>query len=161
MLQHYGGGTDNAWRRALMIAGGVEETAERAIWNEPDHHMLRLARRKGVVKLLLDRDIKHVISEGIIPDTHHPDESPYVTEVRETRDTGEDGVRRMRGLLDEDEMTLFKSTSSTPPDSLTQGGSRIRFSECGESTAECGATQWVRPNRGAQSQSHTGSGVTH
>ena len=107
-LQHYGGGTDNAWRRALMIAGGVEETAERAIWNEPDHHMLRLARRKGVVKLLLDRDIKHVISEGIFPDTHHPDESPYVTEVREMRDTGEDGVRRMRGLLDEDEMTLFK-----------------------------------------------------
>jgi hypothetical protein len=41
ILQHHGGGTDNAWRRALMIGGGVEETAERAIWNEPGHHMLR------------------------------------------------------------------------------------------------------------------------
>ena len=88
MLQHHGGDTDDAWRRALMIAGGVEETAERATWIEPDHHMFHLARRKGVVKLLLDRDIKHVISEGIIPDTHHPDEPPYVTEVRGMRDTG-------------------------------------------------------------------------
>ena len=46
MLQHYGGGTDNAWRRGLMIAGGVEETAERAIWNEPDHQMLHVATRQ-------------------------------------------------------------------------------------------------------------------
>ena len=29
-------------------------------------------------------------------------------EVRETREIGEDGVQRMRGLLDEDEMSLFK-----------------------------------------------------
>ena len=46
MLQHYGGGTDNAWRRGLMIAGGVEETAERAIWNESGHHMLHVATRQ-------------------------------------------------------------------------------------------------------------------
>ena len=110
ILQHHGGGTDNAWRRALMIAGGVEETAERAIWNEPDHHMLRPAKQAAEpkVRLLLNRDIEHVISEGPIPDTKHPDESRHVTEVRETRGAGEDGVQRMRGLLDEDEMSLFQ-----------------------------------------------------
>ena len=48
ILQHYGGDTDNAWRRSLMVAGGVEEAAERALWNEPAHgHMLRSARAGG------------------------------------------------------------------------------------------------------------------
>ena len=76
-----------------MIAGGVEETADRAIWNEPEHHMLHVAtRQNGVVRLLLERDIEHVISEEIFPDTYHPDESHHVTAVRGMRDTGEDGV---------------------------------------------------------------------
>ena len=60
------------------------------------------------MRLLLNRDIEHVISEGPIPDTKHPDESRHVTEVREARDAGEDGVQRMRGMLDEDEMSLFQ-----------------------------------------------------
>ena len=89
MLQRYGGGNDNAWRRGLMIAGGAEETAERAIWNQPDHPMLRVATRQdGVVRLLLERDIEHAISEGIFPGTYHPDESHHATAVRGMRDTG-------------------------------------------------------------------------
>ena len=64
-------------------------------------------RQDGVARMLLERDIQHVISEGIFPDTHHPDESEYVTEVRGLRDAGVDGIRRMRGLLEEDEMNLL------------------------------------------------------
>ena len=48
--------------------------------------------------MLLDRDIEHVISEGHIPDTAHPEEERWVAEVRTARGEGTDGVQRMRGL---------------------------------------------------------------
>ena len=64
LLQRYGGYNDFAWRRALMISGGVEDAAHRAAWNEPDHHMFHVGlRQDGAVRLLLERDIKHVTSE--------------------------------------------------------------------------------------------------
>ena len=117
-LQRYGGGNDDAWRRALMIAGGVEEIADRAIWNEPDHHMLRIAtRQEGVVRSTLERDIEHVISEGIFPDTYHPDESRHVTVVRGMCESGEDGVRRAcEACWTRMKWNSPQSTSSTPPD---------------------------------------------
>ena len=91
ILQRHGGDTDNAWRRSLMIAGGVEEAAERAIWNEPAHHMLQPARQAAPpkVRMLLHRDIEHVISEGHIPDTKHPEEEHHVAEVRTARGEGD------------------------------------------------------------------------
>ena len=91
-----------------MISKGAEEATHRAVWNEPNHHMFHVGiRQDGVLRVLLERDIKHVISEGIFPDTHHPDESEYVTEVRGLRDAGVDGIRRMQILLEDDGMNLL------------------------------------------------------
>ena len=50
IVQRQGGDTDNAWRRSLMIAGGVQEAAERAIWNQPAHQMFQPARQAAPVE---------------------------------------------------------------------------------------------------------------
>ena len=106
--QRYGGDHDIGWRTALRLAEGVEDAADRAIWNEPDHPQLQAAiENDGLARLLIERDIKHVISEGTIPDTHHPDESDYVRHVRQLREEGSDGILRMQGLLEEDEMEVL------------------------------------------------------
>ena len=44
--------------------------------------------------LLIERDIKHIISERTIPDVRHPEESEYVSHVRKLREEGSDGIRR-------------------------------------------------------------------
>ena len=107
-VQRYGGDHDVGWRAALKESEGVEYAANRAIWNEPDHHLFHIACSEGgLVRLLLERDIKHVIPEGIIPDIHHREETEYVAEVRQFREEGSDGIRRMRGLLEEAERELL------------------------------------------------------
>ena len=86
---------------------------------------------------MLERDIMNVISEGTIPDTYADAESPYVTLVRENRVDGTDGLRRMQGLLEVDEMELLIEHihfHMKPPSNNTPGGSPIRSFECGEST---------------------------
>ena len=104
--QRYGGDRESGLREALCQAEGVEDVADRAIWNEPDHPQLHVAINNGP-SLLIERDIKHVISERTIPDVRHPEESDYVSHVRKLREEGSDGIRRMHGLLKEDEMELL------------------------------------------------------
>ena len=105
-VQHYGGGFDTRWRVALSLVEGVEDVADRAIWNQPEHPQLQLALN-DVPELLIERDIKHAISESTIPDEYHPEESELVSHVRKLRKEGSDGIRRMQGLLEEDEMELL------------------------------------------------------
>jgi len=105
-VQRYGGDLDTRWRVALGLTGGVEDVAYRAIWNEPEHPQLQLALDDGPERLI-ERDIKHVISESTIPDEHHPRESTLVSHVRALRKEGSDGFRRMQGLLEKDEMELL------------------------------------------------------
>ena len=106
--QRYGGDHDIGLRTALRLSEGAEEAADRAIWNEPEHPQFQAAiKNDGLERLLIERDIKHVISEETIPDTHHPDESDYVRHVRHLREEGSDGIRRMQGLLEEDEILLL------------------------------------------------------
>ena len=80
--------------------------ADRAIWNQPDHPQLHLALSEGPT-LLIERDIEYVISESIIPDEYHRQEPEYVSHVRKLRREGSDGIRRMHGFLEEDEMELL------------------------------------------------------
>ena len=64
-VQRYGGDHDVRWRTALKESEGIEETAQRAVWNEPEHDQFHIAHTAGgsLVRLLLERDIKHVTSE--------------------------------------------------------------------------------------------------
>ena len=104
-VQRYGGDLDTQWRVALGLTGGVEDVAYRAIWNEPEHPQLQLALDDGPERLI-ERDIKHVISESTIPDEGRPKEPALVSHLRRLREEGSDGIRRMQGLLEEDEMEL-------------------------------------------------------
>ena len=104
-VQRYGGNFDRRGRVSLGLTGGVEDVAYRAIWNVPEHPQLRLALDYGLERLI-ERDIKHVISESTIPDEGRPKEPALVSHLRRLREEGSDGIRRMQGLLEEDEMEL-------------------------------------------------------
>ena len=80
--------------------------ADRAIWNEPGHPKLHIALSDGPA-MLIERDIKHSISERTTPGEYHDEESDYVSHVRKLRREGSGGTRRMHGLLEEDEMELL------------------------------------------------------
>ena len=111
--QRYGGDDSVGWRTVLIDAGGVEETARRAVWEEPEHPRSTVTRyeacrgRRTYLRMMLDRGIMQVIAEGTLPDTPSPAESPYLTEAHEKRIDGTCGIRRMKGLLDEDEQELL------------------------------------------------------